>query len=105
MGMVPSDLYYVVGEKPPPLPCRYETNGGALITSIAGATLTANCKLDSGTAFDVTCTNAGNGTFTINWSTDTSNFAAAGALRVDVRVVSGAYTWYMPRFSVPVKAR
>jgi hypothetical protein len=105
MIMVPRELFYYVGEKPPPLPCRYETNEGVLIASIAGATLTANCKLDGGTAFDVTCTNVGDGTFTINWNTTTSSFVAKGSLRVDVKVVSGAYTWYMPRFSIPIKER
>ena len=103
MTMTPPNLYYYVGEKPPALPCRYETKEGVLITSISGATLTAKCKLDSATEFDVTCTNPGDGTFTINWGTGTSSFAAKGSLRVRVKVVSGSYTWYMPAFSIPVK--
>lgn len=105
MPIVPNDLYYFVGEKPPPLLCRYETKEGVLITSIAGATLAARCKLDSGVEFDVACTNTGDGTFTINWGTGTSSFVAKGALRVDVKVVAGSYEWYMPRFSIPIKER
>jgi len=103
MTMVPPDLYYIVGEKPPALPCRYETKEGVLIASIAGATLTANCKIDNETAFDVTCTNTGDGSFTINWGTGTSSFAKKGSMRIRVKVVQGAYTWYMPAFSIPIK--
>jgi len=105
MSVIPRELYYFVGEKPPALPCRYETDAGVLIDSISGATLTAKCKVDEEDEFTATCTNADDGTFTIDWATGTSSFAAAGAMRIDVLVAVGDYTWYMPRFSIPIKAR
>jgi hypothetical protein len=105
MPVVSSETYYYVGEKPPPLPCRYQTDKGALINSIAGATLTAKCKTDGATEFDVACTNSGDGTFTINWGTSTSSFAVAGSMRIDIQVSDGTRVWYMPRFSLPVYNR
>lgn len=105
MSIIPRELYYYVGEKPPALPCQYETDAGIPIISIAGATLTAKCKVDEAAEFNVTCTNADDGTFTINWSTVTSSFAVAGAMRIGVLVALGDYEWYMPLFSIPIKAR
>lgn len=105
MSIVPRELYYYVLEKPPALTCRYETKEGALVTSIVGATLHAECKIDGETEFEVDCTNTGDGTFTINWPTDTSRFAVKGSMRVDIKVAQGAYVWYMPRFSIPIKER
>lgn len=105
MSTIPKEMYYYVGEKPPALPCRYEDDKGNLITSIEGATLTAKCKIDEAAETSVTCTNADDGTFTIDWSTVTSDFTAAGAMRIDILVAVGAYEWYLTRFSIPIKTR
>lgn len=96
--------YYYVGEKPPALPCRYEDEDGVLDASIAGATLTAKCRIDAGTEADVSCTNAGDGTFTINWATgaNPSSFTAAGVMRIDIEVDDTTRVWFMPRFSLNV---
>jgi len=103
---VPKGLFYYVGEKPPALTLYYRDESGALITTIAGATLTAKCQLgDSGTEFDVGCTNTGDGSFTIDWPAGTSSFVATGALRVDIQVEQGAYVWYMPRFAIEIRER
>lgn len=109
MVKIPENLFYWAGEKPTPFPCRYEDENGVLITSIAGATLTALCKIDTETGAEVavTCTNAGDGTFTVNWAkgASASTFTKAGTMRVDVKVVQGDYIWYMDRFSIPIKER
>jgi len=109
MIRVPENLFFWVGEKPTATPCRYEDLDGALIASIAGATLTAQCKIDTETGAEVavTCTNTGDGTFTINWAkgVTASNFTKAGSMRIDVKVVQGDYTWYMDRFSIPIRDR
>ena len=105
MPKVPSDLYYLVGEKPPPLPLGYYDKVNELVTSIASATLTAKCSVDGGTEFDVSCVNNDDGTFTIGWSSVTSDFVTAGSMRIDIEVDDGTRVWFMPRFSVPVKAR
>lgn len=103
--MKPSDLFYYVGEKPPPLPCRYEDEDGTLITSISGATLTAKCKVDENTEFDVTCTNSGTGEFTIDWDTATSSFAHAGMMKIDIEVAASPRLWFMPRFQIEILTR
>jgi len=106
MPVVPKNLYYYVGEKPPPLPCRYQDDAGDLITSISGTTLVAKCKLGSGgTPFDVSCTNNDDGTFTIDWPTGTSAFAAKGSLKIDIEVTDTPRLWYMNRFSIEIKDR
>lgn len=109
MVRLPENLFYWVGEKPPALPCRYEDENGDLIASIAGATLTAMCKIDTETGAEVSvpCTNAGDGTFTINWASgaNPSTFTKEGAMRIDVKIVQGDYTWYLDRFSIPIKER
>lgn len=109
MVRIPENLFYWVGEKPPALPCRYEDENGSLIPSIAGATLTAMCKIDTETGAEVAvaCTNGGDGTFTINWAkgVNPSTFTKAGQMRVDIKVVQGDYSWYMDRFTLPVKER
>ena len=92
---VPQDLHYYVGEKPDPLPCEYVDKDGDLIADISGATLTAKCSINEGTAVDVPCTNNGDGTFTINWSTVTSNFTAAGWMRILIEVDQTPKLWYM----------
>jgi hypothetical protein len=109
---VPGDLFYYEGEKPPPLPCRYEDDDGALITSIAGTTIAAlvKCDKDATAEATVTCTNNDDGTFTIDWPTGTSAFAldsgeVEGSMKVDIRVTDSPRVWYMDRFSFPIKAR
>lgn len=109
---VPRDLFYYVGEKPPPLPCRYEDDDGNLITSIAGNTLKALCTCDKDATGEqeIACTNNGDGTFTIDWPTGTSAFALdtgeeEGSMKVDIRVTDTPRQWFMDRFSFPVKAR
>lgn len=106
MSTVLNELFYYVGEKPPALNCGYYADDGTLLPApLAGAALVACCRVDAATEFNVTCTNAGDGTFTVDWPTGTSAFAAAGTMRVDVRVTVGAYVWYLPRFSIPVISR
>lgn len=105
MPQVPSELFYYVGEKPPALPCGYYDDNDNLITSIAGATLTAKCKIDEAAEADVSCTNNDDGTFTIDWSTVTSDFMSAGVMRIDIEVDDGTRVWYMLRFSLPVRTR
>jgi len=102
---VPEDLYYYTGEKPPPLPCRYEDDDGVLITSIAGTVLAAKCSIDGAAETSVTCTNNDNGTFTIDWNTTTSDFTVAGSMKIDVLVTDSPREWYMNRFSIPVRER
>ena len=108
MPIVPKELYYYVGEKPPALPCRYEDKDGVLDASISGATLTAKCSIDGGTEFDVACDNtAGDGTFTIGWAVGVtaSSFAAEGTMRIDVEVDDTVRVWYMPRFTLAIRDR
>jgi len=109
MIKLPKNMYYWVGEKPPPLPCRYEDDDGTLITSISGASLTAKILIDrvESVERDVDCTNNDDGTFTIDWAigADPSSFTGEGIMRVDVEVDDGTRVWYMPRFTIPVKER
>ena len=105
---IPKDLFYYVGEKPPSLPCEYVDRNKAILTSaFDGATLVALCSLDGGTEFTVTCTNPQDGTFTVDWPTGGSDsaFTAKGGLRIDVKVTDGTHTWYLPRFTVEIRAR
>ena len=109
--IVPEGLYYWTGEKPPPLPWRYEDEANDLISSISGATITAKCKTDDGSEADVACTNTGDGSGTIDWDTSTSDFALAagvteGRMRIDLEVdEGGGVVWHLPRFSIPVLSR
>lgn len=111
MPVVPKELYYYIGEKPPNLPCRYEDEDGNLDNSIAGATLVAKCKVGENTEFDVPIDNsAGDGTFLIQWVTGAANpssFVHAGKMRIDIEVDVSAATqvWFMPRFSISVRDR
>ena len=102
--IVPEGLHFVYGEKPAATTCRYETKDGVLITDIAGATLVAITSLNEATAVNVTCTNNDDGTFTIDWPTDTSTFSATGMISIRVRVTDGSYVWYMDKFEVSVEA-
>lgn len=104
-----ADLYFWEGEIPDPTTFRYEDKDGKLITSIAGATLTAKCKIDSATEFDVSCTNNGDGTGTVDWP-DPSKFvlvspAIRSEMRVDIQVVQAPKTWFLPRWTAPIKKR
>lgn len=110
MPIVPSELYYWVGEKPPALICRYQDKDGNLITSIAADGLTAKCKIGSGTEFDIVCTNpygGVDGQFSIPWATGgtASSFDAAGSMKIDVEVDDGTRVWFLPRFSIEVLDR
>ena len=111
MIRIPDGLYYLHGETPPALPCRYEDKEGDLITSISGATIAAKISIDGATEASVSCTNNDDGTFDIDWPTGTSAFALAtgvdlGTMRVDIEVdQGGGIVWYMPRFSLPIKRR
>ncbi len=103
------ELYYWEGEKPPALPVRYEDDDGNLVTTIAGATLTAKTSIDGADEVDVAMTNNDDGTATINWPTGTSVFVLTrnkdGTMRIDIEVVDGSYEWFLPRFTLPVKRR
>ena len=102
---VPPELFYYVGEKPPALPWRYEDKDGTLIATISGADIVAKCKVDENDEFDVTCTNTGDGTGTVDWATGTSSFEHAGIMKIDMEIDDGTRVWFMPRFSIPVKTR
>jgi hypothetical protein len=102
-------LYYWEGEKPPPLTVRYEDEDGDLITTIAGATLTAKTSIDGAANNDVDMTNNNDGTMTIDWDNSTSDFVLAGdqdgTMVIDILVEDAPLSWYLPRFSIPVKKR
>lgn len=107
MSKVPNDLFYHVGEKPPPLPTNYENDDGVLIASIAGATLVAKCYNDGDVTtgvFDVACTNNGDGTFTIDWGTGDSDFREVGTMEIHVEVTDAPKVWRMLPFSISVRA-
>jgi hypothetical protein len=110
MVSIPDGLFYYVGEKPPPLPCRFEDKDGVLDASISGATITAKCKIDDASETSVSCTNNGDGTFTIDWDTGTSDFALPtgidkGLMRIDIEVAASPRLWHMDRVQIPVKRR
>jgi hypothetical protein len=102
-------IYYWEGEKPPPLEVRYEDDDGDLITTISGATLTAKASIDGAAETSIDMTNNNDGTMTINWDTTTSDFALAGdqdgTMTIDILVEDAPRSWYLPRFSIPVKKR
>ena len=106
---VPKDLFYYVGEKPPSLPCDYVNKNNVIITdAFDGATLVALCKIDAATEFSVPCTNPATGSFTIDFATgaNPSSFAAAGSMRIDVKVTDGGtHEWHLPRFSFEIRPR
>lgn len=107
--MISKDLYYWEGEKPPPLTVRYEDDDGELITSIAGATLTAKTAIDAAAEVNVSMTNNDDGTMTIDWPTGTSVFVLAadrdGIMRVDINIVDSPLDYFLTRFSLPVRKR
>ena len=105
MIKIPASLFYYVGEKPPKLPWNYEDEDGTLINSISGATITAKCKVDDNDEFEVTCTNSDDGSGTLDWATDTSSFAHAGVMQIDLEVDDSTRVWFMPRFSITIKTR
>lgn len=106
--IVPNELFFYVGEKPPATLCEYVDKNKALVSaSISGATLTAQTWINDGAQVDQSCTNNDDGTFQIDWPVDTdpSAFTVAGAMKIRIKVVNGVYTWYMkPSVSVPIKA-
>ena len=102
--IVPEGLHFVYGEKPAPTSCRYETKDGVLITDISGATLVAITSLNGAAAVNVSCTNNDDGTFTIDWPTDTSTFSATGVIRIRIRVTDSPNVWYMDDFEVLIEA-
>ena len=104
-----ADIYFWEGEKPQPTTIRYVDRNGKLITTIAGATFVAKTKIDEATEVDVTCTDGGDGTLTIDWPTGTSVFILAGAIdgvmRIDIEVTQAPNVWFLPRFAIPVRKR
>lgn len=109
---IPDDLFFYVGEKPPPTPWRYEDNDGNLDPSIAGATITllVNIDGDAGAEQSITCTNADDGTGTIVWPTGTSAMKLdtgidRGTMRCDMHIVASPLDWFMDRFSLPIIRR
>ena len=104
------DLFYYHGEKPPPLTVRYEDKNGNLITTIAGAGLSAKTKIDEVAEVAVSMTNNDDGTMTIDWPTGTSVFIVPtprerSNMRVDIEVTQGSLVWFLPRFAIPVLNR
>lgn len=105
MPIIPDRLKYVVGEKPPALPCGYYDKDDVLDDSIASATLTAMTWINSASSpTNITCTNNDDGTFTIDWSTVTSDFTEAGTMKVRINVDDGTRSWYMDAFSLEIEA-
>ena len=102
--IIPEGFHFVYGAKPAATTCRYEDDDGVLITGISGATLVAVTSLNAAVAVNVTCTNNDDGTFTIDWPTDTSTFSALGMISIRVQVTDGSYVWYMDKFEVSVEA-
>jgi hypothetical protein len=104
-----NELYFWEGEKPPPTTIRYEDEDGTLIP-ISGATMVAKAKIDNESETDITMTNNGDGTATIDWSLVTSDFIlpagrARSTMRIDIEVTDGSEVYFLPRFSVPVLSR
>jgi hypothetical protein len=106
------DLYYYNGEKPPALTVEYRDDDGDLLTSIAGATLSAKTSIDGASEVSVGATNNGDGTLTIDWPRDPSasvfvlaSGVETGIMRIDIEVDDGSGPWYLPRFSLPIKRR
>ena len=102
--IIPEGFHFIYGEKPEPTTCRYEDADGVLVTSIAGKTLAAVTSLNDATAVVVTCTNNDDGTYTIDWPTDTSTFSATGMISIRVRVTDTPKVWYMDKFKISVEA-
>ena len=103
-------IFYWEGEKPRPLTIRYVDENGDLDASIAGATLVAKTKIDEAAEADVTMTNNGDGTATIDWPTGTSVFVVTSGrsesfMRIDIQVTESPKVWFMDRFQIPVKKR
>lgn len=102
--LVEIDGYYV-GEKPPPTTVRYEDENGDLISSISGATITAITSINGAANVIVSCSNNGDGTFTIDWPSgaDDSVFTEAGTMKIQFNIVHGDYDYYLkPAISIPV---
>ena len=105
MVVIPVEYFYV-GEKPPPTNCRYVDAVGDLITDISGATLTAKTSIDDGANVDVSCTNADDGTFTIDWpdGASPSVFTASGSMRIKIHVSHGDLDYYLkPELVVKIR--
>lgn len=105
--IVPSETSFFVGEKPPATLCEYVDKNKALVAGpLVGAVITAQTWINTESQVDVTCTNNDDGTFDIDWPIggNPSHFTEAGTIRVRIKVVQGAYTWYMkPDFTVPIE--
>jgi hypothetical protein len=100
--------YFYVGEKPPPTRVRvYKSDGTLDADQLAGKTLVAKVKVGTAAEVDVPCTNAGDGTFTIDWPTGTSVFTGTipTTAQVDVYVTGGSLAYYLPRLVYPVVVR
>ena len=80
-----------------------------LDTSIAGATLTAKVRIDTGTGYgawaDVDVTNNDDGTFDIDWpvGVDDSAFTSGGIMEVVVKVVNGDYAYALNPFTMEIR--
>lgn len=106
----PEDLFFYHGEVPPPTPFRYEDANGDLDDSIAGATITAKISIDEATEVNVSCTNTGDGSGTIDWPGTSVLLLADGVnegqMRIDMEIdPAGDQKWYLQRVSIPLIRR
>lgn len=103
MTFVPIECFYV-DEIPKPTPCRYEDKTGALDASIAAATLTAHISVNDGTHESISCSNPGDGSFTIDWPTSATKFTGAGTVKFQIWAVEGSNVWAIGDIiSIPIR--
>ena len=104
MTFVPIESFFV-GEIPKPTPGRYEDKTGALDTSIAAATLTCEISVNGAAHESISCSNPGDGTFTIDWPTGATKFDAVGTLKFQVWATEGSNVWAIGDIiSIPIVA-
>lgn len=98
--------YYYVGEKPPGTPCSYVDENGDLISSLGGATEVAKTSINSAADVNVSCTDGGDGSFTIDWpkGASASAFTAVGTMRIRIWVTQGDYAYFLkPELIVEIR--